>query len=101
MKLLACNFSKSNTHPWVFSRFLNCTSDTESRKAAHLLLRYFDSSDDIVTLRFYDSRFLGHGIHSNLMQQFNDATKGLNPNHMYQISMDDSNVILKFYDCIV
>ena len=32
------------------------------------------------------------------MQQFDDATKDLNPNHMYQISMDDSNVILKFYD---
>ena len=23
--LLACNFTKSNTPPWVFSRFLNCT----------------------------------------------------------------------------
>ena len=93
MKLLACNFSKSNTHPWVFSRFLNCTSDTESRKAAHLLLRYFDSSDDRVKLRFYDSCFLGHATHSDLMQQFDDATKDLNRNYMYQISMDDCNVI--------
>ena len=23
-RLLACNFTKSNTPPWVFSRFLNC-----------------------------------------------------------------------------
>ena len=55
-----------------------------------LLLHYFDLSDDRVKVRFYDS-------HSDLMQQFKD----LNPNHIYQISIDDLNVNLKFYDCIV
>ena len=55
-----------------------------------LLLHYFDLSDDRVKVRFYDS-------HSDLMQQFKD----LNPNHIYQISMDDPNLNLKFYDCIV
>ena len=44
---------------------------------------------------------LGHATHSDLMQQFNHATKDLNPNHMYQISVDGPNVNLKFYDCIV
>ena len=33
---LACNFTKSNTPPWVFSRFLNCTNSTKSRKASHM-----------------------------------------------------------------
>ena len=55
-----------------------------------LLLHYFDLSDDRVKVRFYDS-------HLDLMQQFKD----LNPNHIYQISMDDPNLNLKFYDCIV
>ena len=41
-----CNFTKSNTPPWVFLRFLNCTNGTKSRKASHLWaaasdLRYF------------------------------------------------------------
>ena len=35
------------------------------------------------------------------MQQFNDATKKLNPNHIYKISMDDPIANLKFGDCVV
>ena len=31
----ACNFTKSNTLPWVFSRFLNFTNVTKLRKASH------------------------------------------------------------------
>ena len=30
------NFTKCNTLPWVFSRFLNCTVGTKSRKASHI-----------------------------------------------------------------
>ena len=36
----ACNFTKftrSNTPPWVFSRFLNCPNGTKSRKASHIM----------------------------------------------------------------
>ena len=32
----ASNFTKSSTPPWVFSRFLNCINDTESRKASEI-----------------------------------------------------------------
>ena len=66
-----------------------------------LLLCYFDSSDDRVKMGFYASCFLGHATYSDLMQQFNETTKDLNPNHMYQISKDSSNINFKFYDCIV
>ena len=31
--------TKSNTTPWVFSRFLNCTNGTKSRKASHLSIQ--------------------------------------------------------------
>ena len=31
-----CNFVGSETPPWVFSRFLNCTNDTKSRNASHI-----------------------------------------------------------------
>ena len=35
----ASNFTKSNTPPWVFfSRFLNCTNDTKSRKASQVMI---------------------------------------------------------------
>ena len=29
-------FTKRNTPPWEFSRFLNCTNGTKSRKGLHL-----------------------------------------------------------------
>ena len=33
----ACNFTKSNTLPWGFSRILNCAKVTKSRKSSHIL----------------------------------------------------------------
>ena len=41
----ACNFTESNTPPWVFllqrfSRFLNCTNGTKSRNAPLLCPKY-------------------------------------------------------------
>ena len=30
----ACSFTKINTPPWCFSRFLNCTNGTKSRNAS-------------------------------------------------------------------
>ena len=32
----AYNFTKSNTHTWVFFRFLNCANGTKSHKASNL-----------------------------------------------------------------
>ena len=34
--LQPANLLKSNTPPWVFSRFLNCTNGTKLRKASHM-----------------------------------------------------------------
>ena len=36
----ACTFTKSNTPPWVFSRFLNCTNGTKSRKASYIFMTF-------------------------------------------------------------
>ena len=38
--LLPCNFTKSNTPRWVFSRFLNCLSDIKSRKVSHIITKF-------------------------------------------------------------
>ena len=35
-KVAACNFTKSNTPPWVFSLFANCADGTKSRKASYI-----------------------------------------------------------------
>ena len=36
-KLKGCNFTYSNTPPWVFFTLLNCTNGTESCKTSHIL----------------------------------------------------------------
>ena len=41
---LACNFTKSNTPPWVFPRFLNCTNVTKPRKTSHVVKTYQEKS---------------------------------------------------------
>ena len=45
---LACNITKSNTPPWVFLRFLNCTNGAKSRNASQRnFLIDFDHSLEI------------------------------------------------------
>ena len=51
----------------------NLNKVTQNREM-DLVLRSFDSSDDRVKVRFYDSRFIRHSIHFDLMQQFNDES---------------------------
>ena len=36
----ACNFTKSNTPPWVFFKFLSCTNSKKSRKASYITFIY-------------------------------------------------------------
>ena len=36
LKASACNFTKSNTLPWMFSCFLNCTNGTKSPKVSDI-----------------------------------------------------------------
>ena len=36
MEALACNFTKSNTPRWCFSRVLNFTNGTKSRNPSHM-----------------------------------------------------------------
>ena len=43
----ACNFTKSNTPPWMFSRFLNCANGTKSRKAPQILFFVLISNNNI------------------------------------------------------
>ena len=39
LQVLACNFTKKNTPPWVFFIFLNCTNGTKWRNGPHIIYR--------------------------------------------------------------
>ena len=63
-----------------------------------LLVRFFDHLENKVKIRYFDSRFFGHGTHKDLVKQFHDGLKDLDPNKMYQISMDGPSVNMKFLE---
>ena len=61
-----------------------------------LIIRYFDSVENRVNVRYWDSTFFEHGTHQYLLIQFENALRGLKPSHMYQISMNGPSVNWKF-----
>ena len=61
-----------------------------------VLIRYFDSVDRKVKMRYFDSRFLGHSTHRDLFDQYKIAVQGLDDCKICQISMDGLSVNLKF-----
>ena len=40
---------------------------------------------------------MGHGTYTDILQHFDEIAKDLNTAYLYQISIDGSNVNLKFY----
>ena len=52
---------------------------------------------NIVKARYWDSSFFGHAKHDDLFKQLNEATKELDQQTLYQISMDGPSVNWKFY----
>ena len=61
-----------------------------------VLIRYFDSVDRKVKMRYLDSRFLEHSTHRDLFDQYNIAAQGLDNCKICQKSMDGPSVNLKF-----
>ena len=66
-----------------------------------LMLRYFDLTENRVKVRYWDSLFLGHACHQDLLNSFYDTINNLGPNRLFQISMDGASVKMTFYSKIV
>lgn len=96
--LLIETLKKSECYVLSFDESLNDFTQTSEMD---LLVRFFDESTNTVKTRYLDSRFLGHATSADLQKQFNDISKELDSNKLFQISMDGPNVNLKFYDAIV
>ena len=65
--LLIDSFLKSDCFVASFDESLN---DVLQPCEMDLLLRYFNSDDFTVKIRYYDSRFFGHATHQDLVKQF-------------------------------
>ena len=87
--LLKSSIDRSDIFSFSFDESLNEATQTSKMD---LYVRFWDVSENKVNVHYYGSSFHGHGTHQKLLSHFNDITKDLNHNHLYQISMDDPNI---------
>ena len=90
---LITSIKKSEIHVFSFDESLN--EKTESCEM-DVYIRYWDTAEKEVKVRYLGSSFFGHGTHQNLIKNFEDIITGLDRQKAYQISMDGPNVNLKF-----
>ena len=79
---------------YSFDESLNDVTQTTEME---LHVRYWDPIENRVKVRYYDSTFLGHGTHTDLLNHFKCIINDLPSNKVYQVSMDVINANLKFY----
>lgn len=92
--MLLSTVQKSDICVYSFDESLN---DVTQTCEMDLYVRFWDTIENEVKVRYWNSTFFGHGRHQDLLQHFSEVTKELNPGHLYQISMDGPNVNLKFF----
>ena len=96
-KLMLETVKKSPVHCLSFDESLN---DITQQCKMSVMVRYWDIETNIVNVRYLDSSFFGHSKHNNLVEEFQKNTKELQPEKLFQISMDGPNVNLKFLEVI-
>ena len=84
---------KSDLYVICFDESLN---DITQSCQIDVLIRYFDSVDRKVKMRYLDCRFLGHSSHRDWFDQYNITVQGLDNCKICQISMDGPSVNPKF-----
>ena len=80
--------------------FYESLNDVTQSCQMYVSIRYFDSLDRKVKIRYLGFRFLGHSTHCDFFDQYNSAVQGLDDYRICQISMDGSSVNLKFLQIV-
>ena len=83
------------------SPFITVLFDESFNKTTHqsemdLFVGYWDVSEKRVVVRYWNSVFLGHTTHLDLLKSFNEGLEGLDLSKLVQVSMDGPNTNLKF-----
>ena len=92
--LLKNDLLKTDFLVYSFDESLNDATQTTEMD---LHVRFWDSAENKVKVRYYDSTFLGHATHTDILDHFKSITDTIPSEKLYQISMDGPNVNLKFY----
>ena len=84
---------KSEIYVMSFDESLN---NINQKCQMDLIVRYWDEITQRVKVRYWETSYLGHSTHTDLLEHFNKSTELLDPSKMIQVSMDGPNVNLKF-----
>ena len=91
--LLKDNVNNSDCYTVLFDESLNRISQTSQMD---ILLRYWDNIAKMVKVRFWNSSYLGHATHKDLLEGFNSSVSDLDLSKMIQLLMGRPNVNWKF-----
>ena len=91
--ILQDEVQKSEIYVMSFDESLN---DSNQKCQMDLIARYWDEKTQKVKVRYWETSYLGHSTHTDLLEHFNKSTESLDPSKMIQVSMDGPNVNLKF-----
>lgn len=81
----------------LFDETLN---KSNQRKQMDIHLRFWDSSENQVKTKYFDSAFMGHSTAEDLLKEFYTIVKSLNLSKLLQISMDGPSVNWSFYNAL-
>ena len=65
-----------------------------------VLVRFWSSAENRVSTHYVNSVFMGKATASDVLENFEAVSEGLNKNKFIQVSSDDPNVNLKFLELL-
>ena len=86
--------------PYITPMFDESMNDVLQKSEMDVHIRYWDDTENKVKVRYFDSRFLGHTKHDDILSNFNDVLKPVDTTKILQVSMDGPNANIKFLDCV-
>ena len=92
-KLLKSDYVVVSFDGSLNERTQNCQKD--------IVVRFWNPGENRVEVRYWDSQFLGHAAHMDILEHFNKSIEKIDPSKVIQVSMDGPSVNLKFYDKLV
>lgn len=77
--------------------FDECMNPVSQNEQMDFIVRYWDNDSGQVSVRYFESQFLGHARASDLLNNFKEGTQQLEPKRLLQVSMGGPNVNWKFF----
>ena len=81
--------------------FDECLNKVSQNEQMDFVIRFWDSADDKVAVRYLGSEFLEYATAADLLKHFNHGIAQPDPKNLLQVSMDGPNVNQKFHQDLV